>query len=90
MLTNVTEKTGSSCLNRAFLPDVLRIILCLGVIYRFVEGNGFFWDAVLMVGVDLPCSLVGTAGRFIGETLTWPLVVTTQQYMVPIERNTNE
>ena len=106
MLTNVTEKTGSSCLNRAFLPDVLRIILCLGVfvyhltpercssgplsvnaflvmsgfwvgvmvfsgrpfdsqvffskkcrrllpmlliafglgvIYRFVEGNGFFW-----------------------------------------------
>ena len=31
MLTNVTEKTGSSCLNRAFLPDVLRIILCLGV-----------------------------------------------------------
>lgn len=46
--------------------------------------------AVLMVGVDLPCSLVGTAGRFIGETLAWPLVVPTQQYMVPIERNTNE
>ena len=43
MLTNVTEKTGSSCLNRAVLPDGLRIILCLGVIYRFVEGNGFFW-----------------------------------------------
>jgi len=50
----------------------------------------FFGDAVLMVGVDLPCSLVGTAGRFIGETLAWPLVVPTQQYMVPIERNTNE